>query len=209
MPIDSMNKVIHCAFRRDLGRLSDALGRVAEGDHERAGDLNRAWRNVHEQFDNHHSQEETLIFPAVVGMGVDPALISALEHEHEAILGALADVDAAMAGYAATASLADAAVAAEAVRRSRAVMDDHLAHEEADLEPALRPHLESAEWKAVERQIRKQPPTKSGWFFAWLEDGLPPEAEAFLAGAVPKPVRVLLSRVFGRGYHRQIAPVWR
>ena len=34
------------------------------------------------------------------------------------------------------------------------------------------------------------------------------EVRAFLGSTVPAPVRMILSKVFGRGYHREIAPVW-
>jgi hypothetical protein len=35
-----------------------------------------------------------------------------------------------------------------------------------------------------------------------------PERE-YYGSAVPAPVRFVLSRVFGRAYHRDIAPIWR
>jgi hypothetical protein len=88
------------------------------------------------------------------------------------------------------------------------VVEQHLVHEEEELEPLVRPHLESTEWKAAMRQIRKLPPRQAGWFFAWVEDGASPEARQVLAEEVPAPVRLVLGRVFGRGYHRTIAPVW-
>ena len=34
------------------------------------------------------------------------------------------------------------------------------------------------------------------------------EVRAFLGTTVPGPVRTILSKVLGRGYHREIAPVW-
>ena len=208
MAVDSMNKVIHAAVRRDLARLDAALGSAREGDRGRAADLQRGWAFVRDQLDKHHRQEEDLIFPAVVGLGVDPALIATMESEHDAMMTALGDIDAAMTSYAGSATRADADAAAEAVRRGSDVVERHLAHEEAELEPAIRPHLGSDGWKAVEKQLRKQPPGEAGWFFAWLQDGGSPEAQQFLAGTVPGPVRSVLSRVFGRGYHRTIAPVW-
>jgi hemerythrin-like domain-containing protein len=208
MAIDSMNKVIHAAVRRDLGRLEKALAAVSGRDLERAGDLQRAWAQLHDQLGHHHRQEEDVIFPAVVGLGVDERLLEELESEHAAMMHALGEIDAAMTAYAAGGTAADASLAAEAVRRGSVVVDAHLTHEETDLEPALRPHLESTEWRAVERQIRRQPPSRVGWFFAWLQDGSPDEADAFLASTVPGPVRFVFSRLFGRGYHATIAPVW-
>lgn len=204
-----MNKVIHAAVRRDLGRLDAALSSATEGDRARAADLRRAWDQLNDQLHHHHDQEETVIFPAVVRMGVDQALLDELASEHEAMVRALEDIDAAMRTYAASATVADAAAAAEAVRRGEAVVGRHLAHEEDQLEPALRPHLESAEWKAVEKRLRKQPPSTTGWFMAWIEDGAAADVRHYLGSTIPAPVRFVFGRLLGRGYHRTIAPVWR
>ena len=214
MSIDSMNKVIHAAVRRDLGRLESALEEAGRGQTEgddaaRAQDLHRAWAHLHDQLRHHHRQEEEIIFPAVVRLGVDENLLGELESEHGAMMKALGGIDAAMTTYAASGSAPDAAAAADVVRRGTVVVEEHLAREEGELEPMLQPHLESAEWRAVERQVRKQPPVKVGWFFAWLQDGGPEEAQAFLGRTIPGPVRFVFSRLFGRGYHARIAPVWR
>jgi hemerythrin-like domain-containing protein len=208
MVMDSMNKVIHAAVRRDLARLGGALDAVSDGDRKRAADLGRAWRNLRDQLHHHHEQEDTILFPVTVHLGIDPALVETLEAEHQAMARALAEIDTGMGSYSTSASAADAADAADAVRRATTVVEQHLVHEEEELEPLVRPHLESTEWKAAMRQIRKLPPRQAGWFFAWVEDGASPEARQVLAEEVPAPVRLVLGRVFGRGYHRTIAPVW-
>ena len=203
-----MNKVIHAAVRRDLARLEAALGAVDDGDLRRAGDLNRAWRQLHDQLRHHHHQEDTIIFPTTIGLGIDPALVDTLESEHQAMAQALDDIDAAMRSYAGSGTLVDAAIALEAMRRGHGVVDQHLTHEEGEFEPLVRQHLESDAWKAAMRQIRKQPPKRAGWFFAWLSDGLSDEAKKYLDSEVPTPVQFVFGRGFGRGYHKTIAPIW-
>jgi hemerythrin-like domain-containing protein len=208
MAMDSMNKVIHAAVRRDLARLGAALDDVPDGDRRRATELGRAWRNLRDQLRHHHVQEDTVLFPVAVRLGVESALVEALEAEHESMSRALGEIDSAMGSYATSAAAADAAAASDAVRRGSAVVEQHLAHEEGELEPLLRDHLESPEWQAAMRRLRRQPPRRAGWFFAWLEDGAPDEVREYLGAEVPTPVRVLFGRVLGRGYHRSIAPVW-
>ena len=68
-----------------------------------------------------------------------------------------------------------------------------------------------AEWvrKQVEKALRKQPPATSGRFFAWLTDGMDPESAAYVRQTVPAPVVAVFSRVLGRRYHREVAPVWK
>ncbi|MGY1755202.1 hypothetical protein [Blastococcus sp. SYSU D01042] len=50
----TMNRVIHAAVRRDLDRLADALGRMADGDRPRAQALDHAYRNLRTELTHHH-----------------------------------------------------------------------------------------------------------------------------------------------------------
>ncbi len=205
----TMNRVIHAAVRRDLSRTEAALRAMREGDRSRAEALDRAWRNLATELTRHHEQEDQLIWPALRGLGVDAGLLEAMESEHEDMAAALAQATEAMAAVRATPDSEAARRAADAVQRAGVVTERHLTHEENELEPALRPHLESAEWKAVEKQLRAGSPVKAGRFFAWLLDGSPHAEEEYLRSQIPGPVILLLSKVFGRGYSRSIAPVWR
>ncbi|MGN6574055.1 MAG: hemerythrin domain-containing protein [Nocardioides sp.] len=205
----TMNRVIHAAVRRDLGRLEAALAAVRDGDRDRARDLDRAFGYLHGELVRHHQGEDTHVFPMFAGFGVDPALLEAMESEHEAMAQALADTKAAMASYAGSGARSDADAARVSVQHTREVVERHLGHEERDLDPLLREHLGSPEWKAVEKQLRSQPPAVAGRFFAWVQDGMGDDERRYLSSTVPGPVRAVLGRVFGRGYHRDIAPVWR
>ena len=132
-----------------------------------------------------------------------------MESEHAAMSDSLAETATAMSTYARSGSTADALAARESVGRTRTVVEQHLAHEESDLEPQREPHLETPEWKAVEKKLRSVSPTEAGCFFAWLSDGMTDDGRAFLRKTVPTPVVVLLSRTFGRSYYKDVAPVWR
>jgi hypothetical protein len=41
-----------------------------------------------------------------------------------------------------------------------------------------------------------------------MQDGAGPAERAALRATVPGPVLFLIGRAVGRGYHREIAPVW-
>jgi hemerythrin-like domain-containing protein len=205
----TMNRVIHGAVRRDLGRLEAALAAVRDGDRERARDLDRAFGYLHGELVRHHRGEDTHVFPMFAGFGVDPELLEAMESEHEAMAQALTDTEAAMASYAGSGAKSDADAALATVRHTHEVVERHLGHEERDLDPLLREHLDSPEWKAVEKKLRSEPPAVAGRFFAWVQDGMGDDERSYLSSTVPAPVRAVLSQVFGRGYHRDIAPVWR
>ena len=121
----------------------------------------------------------------------------------------LAETSVAMKAYAASGSAADAAAAQASVVSTRDLVNRHLANEEDELEPQLQPHLDSPEWHAVEKKLSRQPLSVAGPFFAWLTDGMSEPHRAFLRSTVPAPVVFVMSRVFGRRYAREVAPVWR
>ncbi len=205
----TMNRVIHAAVRRDLARLETALGTARDGDRARAGQLERAYANLQRELTQHHEGEDTLIFPYLARVGIAPDLLAAMDDEHHAMADALAETRAAMAAYAATGRAAEAGAARESVGRTRVVVDRHLEHEEDDLEPRIRPYLGTPEWQEVEKQLRPRSPVVTGRFLAWIQDGMTDEGRAFLRSTIPPPVVFALSRVGGRAYRRDVAPVWR
>jgi DUF438 domain-containing protein len=205
----TMNRVVHGAVRRDLDRLSTALGELEDGDRPRAQALERAYTNLRTELTHHHEGEDRHIFPMMRKVGVDEGLLDAMESEHDAMAECLAETAVAMAAVAGSGSAADAAAARASVARTREVVDRHLEHEESELEPQLAPHLESPEWKAAEKALRRHPPGVTGRFFAWVTDGMREEHRAFLKETVPTPVVVVLSKTFGRRYYKDVAPVWR
>src|SRR3954447_6956885 len=205
----TMNRVIAQAVRRDLGRLEAALAAAGDGDTARAQQLERAYANLHRELTRHHEGEDQYIFPFLAKAGLPSDLLKAMDDEHHAMADALGETRAAMATYASSGSATDAATAPASVARTRAVVDRHLDHEERDLEPLLEPHMETAEWKAVEKQLRRASPIVIGKFFAWIQDGMTEEGRSYLRSTIPPPVTAVFGRVAGRGYHRDIAPSWR
>ena len=205
----TMNRLIHSAVRRDLDRLDKALGEVDGIDRARARDLERAYGFLHEELTRHHEGEDQYLWPWLATVGVDPDLLSTMEKEHATMSEALAETDTAMHTYAASGSPTDAAAARASVVRTQEVVERHLTHEETELEPQLQPHLETPGWKAVEKKLRAVSPRVAGSFFAWLTDGMSDDGRAFLRKTVPTPVVTVLSKVLGRRYNKEIAPVWR
>lgn len=204
----TMNRVIHGAVRRDLSRLEAALAGVRDGDRDRATALRKAYAYLQGELVRHHEGEDDLIFPMLARLDVDPALLEVMENEHLLMAEALQSARSAMERYAASGSASDAQTARDRVVHAQQVVERHLAHEETELDPVFLMHTASAEWKAVEKKLRREPPRIAGPFFAWIQDGMGDDERRYLESAVPAPVRLLMSRVFGRSYHREIAPVW-
>ena len=207
-----MNDIIHAAVRRDLARMEGALADFPAGDRERALGLQRAWGTLWNQLHHHHVGEDDHVFPYVRSLGpevIDPAVLDAMEAEHEAMSESVQAATTAVDALVADPSAANAATAREAVANAAQVTDRHLRHEETEVVPVIDERSETPEWKAVEKKLRQGSPFFAGEMFAWLQDGGHPEVQKALAEQVPAPVRLVFSRVFGRRYHREVAPVWR
>jgi len=203
-----MNRVIHAAVRRDLARLDVALGDFPDGDVERARDLGRAYGYLRYELTRHHEHEDDLIWPMMARFDVDPNLLATMESEHHAMADALREIADALVRLVEIPTESTAREARLVVGAAREVVDQHLAHEERAVEPLLVDLYDTAEWKAVERVLRKAPPHVAGAFFAWLQDGMDEAERGFLRETVPPPVTLVLVRVFGRGYRRDVASVW-
>lgn len=205
----TMNRVIHAAVRRDLARLEAALDVAPDGDRVRASQLKAAYANLYRELKHHRVGEDNVVFPFLARVEGASGLVRVMEEEHEAMATALAEAGAAMTAYASTGSALEAHAARDAVLRAHEVVERHLHHEEADLEPLILPHLESPEWKAVEKRLRPASLADSGRWMAWVQDGMPEEERAYFSSTIPAPVTFLLSRVAGRSYYREVAPAWR
>jgi len=204
----TMNRVIHAAVRRDLDRFESALASAPDGDRARAQQLQVAYANLHDQLKHHHEGEDTHVFPFLARVEGTTELVEVMETEHQAMADALSDAHTAMDTYASTGSAGDAHAARDAVVRANAVVERHLHHEEDELEPHMLPHLETPEWKAVEKQLRPASLADTGRFMAWVQDGMADEERTYLRSTIPPPVTFLLSRVAGRSYYRDVAPAW-
>lgn len=205
----SMNKVIHGAVRRDLDRFIAALSAFAPGDLARARQLETAWRNFDDQLTYHHEGEHTIAWPALQSVGVSKDLLATLDAEHETMAAALRETRSAMGELAKRAGAGEAETALAAVQRLQAVTVAHLEHEEAEIEPVYLANRDTPEIKAMGKAFGRVSPARGGRFFAWVLDGASAEERAAVTKEVPGPVLTIIGGIFGRGYRKDVASVWR
>ena len=105
-------------------------------------------------------------------------------------------------------SAANVAAAHAAVVVLARVLDEHLAHEERDLEPFGAEHHDTRQHKAAVAKARKSHTEGAGPSFAWLADTDDPAIAAALRREVPRPVLFLLITLGGRSYRRCSAAAW-
>jgi hypothetical protein len=204
----SMNTIIHAAFRRDLARFDKALGAFPAGSRERADQLSVAWDNFAFQLHHHHQDEETIFWPALREVGADEAMVGDLGGEHTRMLTALDAASASMQAFHGDPSAANAAAAQTAIADLNRTVEEHLTHEERDLEPFMVSQLATPQLKAAQVAVRRAHKGEAGTLFAWLMDGKDPDVASALRHEVPAPVLFVIGRVGGRDYNRRIASVW-
>jgi len=205
----SMNKAIHGAFRRDLDRFVGALSSFPPGDLDRAKQLGTAWQNFDDQLTNHHEGEHDIAWPALRSLGLSTGLLEQMDAEHDVMAAALADARSAMQSLVRTAGHEESTAALDAVKKLRSATLTHLDHEEQEIERFYLDKADTPEMKAMGRKFGQVSPAKGGRFFEWVMDGATPEEQAAIKGNVPGPVLMIIGGIFGRGYRKNVAPVWK
>lgn len=205
----SMNRIIHAAVRRDLARFTDSLATFPVGSKARAVRLATAWKFFHGEVDNHHRGEHEIAWPALRSVGVSQATLDEMDAEHERLGDALAQADLAFTALEKSPTEVAAQSVSTALADLDAVVAEHFAHEEREIEPVYHAQRGSPEMKAMGRKFARRNPIQSGDFFAWLLNGATDEQRAALRDDVPAPVIAVFSRVLGQRYRRIVARVWR
>lgn len=131
-----------------------------------------------------------------------------LEGEHSYMLTALNAAGARIKVFDANPTEENARSARASIAELSRVIEDHLAHEERDLEPISAKLSGTPQLKSAQKAVRKAHKGNTGTLFAWLLDGADPATRAALRKEVPPPVVFIASQVGGRRYRRNIASVW-
>lgn len=123
----------HHAFRRDIRCFSRALDRLAPSDGARLEALRQEWHSFRGALHGHHEMEETRVFPHLRGEHAELATaLDRLSAEHHQIDPLL------LRGDQAFGEPFDAEAARAVVADITALLDGHLAYEEAEVVPHLR-----------------------------------------------------------------------
>jgi hemerythrin-like domain-containing protein len=129
----TMIMLSHHGLRRDLARFQTAVGRVAAGNTSKVEALRGEWQSYHLTLHGHHEVEDTRMFPSMKSEHAAlAAIIDGLTADHRQIDPLLARGDAAFAALPSTAA------AQMVLSELAALLDRHLATEEASVIPLLR-----------------------------------------------------------------------
>jgi hypothetical protein len=186
----------HHAFRRDLACFAVALETMARGDTSRTDALREEWHNFRNALHGHHESEDSRMFPYIRAEHASLApVIERLMADHRKIDPLLERGDRAFAGLPRTEE------AAAVVAEIRALLDAHLATEEAEVVPFLRSGKQfPPPGNDAEAELYAQG-------FAWSSHGIAPEVLERVYAMLPE---VLTSRIAEAraAYEARCARVW-
>lgn len=202
-PLDmTMMYAMHHGFRRDL-RLLEAAAATTPADDRRAWvALGRRWRRFVAILRHHHEGEDAGYWPLLAARvdADERADVFAMEAEHHAMDDLLRAIDPAFHRLVTTASTRERATLAADVTRLRALVENHLRHEETVVIPLLHKHITVAEDEQIEREH-----FRSGLSLAdllgsvpWVLHDLPSEVRDRILAAAGPPIRMVWLGTRGR-----------
>ena len=138
---------LHRVFRDALTAAPDFVGTADVGDHERAELVGSYYDNVLRLLHVHHEGEDELLTPRLVERLPDQAaLIERIAGQHEAVLGAIAEAESAVAQWRADPTEDNRAGAVGALGALDDVLVPHLDEEEREIVPLAATCINAAEW---------------------------------------------------------------
>ena len=142
----AMNR-FHGILREALDAAPVLVGSVAADDNDRADLVGSYYANVLNLLHAHHEAEDLTIFPLLVGRVPEHVdVITRVNAEHDAVLGALEPAEQIVAAWREQPSGAARDAAVEALASLRTILVAHLDHEEAEVVPLIALCINVAEW---------------------------------------------------------------
>jgi hypothetical protein len=201
--------VVHRAFRREFGLLPGLVRAVAVGDVSRAEVVATHLDLVLAGLHMHHTGEDAVLWPLLLERAAPAhALVATMEAQHEAVDGYADQIGVVAAEWRTSASAVRGEQLARLVEDFRTALVEHLDLEEREILPVAARCVTAAEWRSlgdhgVEVMTRAQLPLMFGAVLEEADD----EERAMMLGALPLPVRVLLTTVGKWQYRRYVSRV--
>jgi len=184
----------HECFRRDLGRILEALQDAAAPARLRA--IADFWVLLTDLLEHHHRTEDDNILPALLANRPSAAAaLAEMEHEHRELHEALTDA-APVFGRLDDGDPRTVTTAAACARRVRDIVAAHLAAEEDRIVPLFLECFSADEWQDLELRTTDALIRDELLAFAlpWATEGLSREQTDAAVAALPQP----LQRAYGQ-----------
>ncbi|MGH3164291.1 MAG: hemerythrin domain-containing protein [Trebonia sp.] len=198
---------VHTMFRREFGLLPRLVDSVSlEGkDQAQAPIIADHIRLLLLSLHEHHSSEDAVLWPALLARApreIDP-IVRLAEGHHAGIDDLVAEVEAVLGPWSATAAASDAEALVDVLERLAAALFEHMGLEEKLILPLVERHVFASEWQMMVRQGAASIPPEAGPILAGMliyEGGLdvvPAEMRAATAEIAPQAYAAHCERVHG------------
>lgn len=193
----TMLMLSHHAFRRDITRFLNAVTQIKAGDTSRIADLQQEWtQSLHAGLHGHHHVEDTAMFPDIKAKHPEAAdAINTLTEQHHHIDPLLAKGDAVFA------DLAHPEHAEALLAELKALLDEHLTFEEANITPLLRNE------KTFPAPPNDEAAAMYAGGFAWSMQGIAPSVLTEVQKMLPAAVAAALPAA-QQAFHERCTRVW-
>ena len=181
---------VHRVFRQALDA-APALIRSADGDTARADVVATYLDHVLRLLSAHHEGEDELMTPRLVERCTadEARVVQQVAHQHEAVLGGIADSQRGLASWRGSADAESAAVLVAAVEGLRDALVTHLDDEERLVLPIAGRHLNAAEWGELPGHAMRSFSGEHLWLVLGLvREQMSPEQIAHAEAHMPPPV---------------------
>ncbi|MGH9047318.1 MAG: hemerythrin domain-containing protein [Acidimicrobiales bacterium] len=204
--------MIHEAFRRDVGRLRDAV-RSPDVGFPRARQLRDHWGFVNEQLHHHHRVEDEalwpLLRPKLVGDDQELAVLDEMEAQHLTLEPKCLAVTQGFATYAEQPGGSAGEDLAERLDVLATALKAHLDDEESRGFPVIDRTMSPEEFESFGKATAKAVGMRgSARFFPWIFERADPVERRAVLDMPPAPVRILSRYLWEPRYARQIAALW-
>jgi len=186
---------IHAAMRRDTVRLARrAAMRPTKSE---VASMARWFARFRHQLEEHHHLEDEMFFPMLLARDGSLATgFAELEGDHRAMASLLSRVSTGL-------TAGGGAELVEASAELAALIDRHLAAEEALVVPATARLLSLDEQRVFEEGLRKRSSlAEIGFALPWILSVVSPDERAAMLGELPLLLRWLYRGVWRQGYAR-------
>jgi hypothetical protein len=198
--------VVHRAFRREFPAVAAMVRRTADGDTRRAQVVAYHLRLGLAGLHMHHTGEDVVLWPLLLERAApSTGLVETMQAQHHEIDAHVESIAHALDGWQAAPTRAAGERLAALVERFTAALVEHLDLEEREILPLASRHLTAAEWNRMGEHGRdSMSPSQLPIMFGLVLEDADEEERSRMLGAMPLPVRVLLTTVGAWQFRRYV-----
>ncbi len=199
--------IVHKTFRLATNRFVEATEKLSPAVLQPL--IGSYWSFYADVLDHHHRTEDTSILPALVALRPDlGALVNDLANDHQRLIGAINDVNAAVTAFEQQADVASQRTLHDGIVAVRDEFFPHLDVEDAQIIPAITESMPPKEWERLDKRAlatmpRRYLPLAVGALDEVIR-GLPEQEQP---PPPPLPIRLMLALSWRKKWAAWIKPV--